>query len=154
MEIINFIMKGTPLKSKPVMSEFVIKYKQQNNGILGEDAYKFVRMFNKDVSYFMDTTVDIKTTGVLLYVLNGQHMFYLFRNKNVIEKWDSDKYQHTSNNCTLYAALCAIMRPLTTKKKLHKILERIEDAQNSESSKRLAVISKHFFGRGEEYFNY
>jgi hypothetical protein len=155
MEIINFIDKGTPLKSKPVLTEFILKYPQQNNGILGSDALKFVKIFNKDIVMCSDRSVDIKTKGALVYVLNGSHMFYLFRTGNTIEKWDSDSFhQHTSNNCTLYAALCAIMRPLTTKAKLKKMLKRIEDSRDSASARRLAAISKHFFGRGEECFNY
>jgi hypothetical protein len=154
MELIDFIMKGIPLKSKPVLTKFVIKYKQQNNGILGEDAFKFVKIFNKDITYCTDCSTEIKTDGALIYILNGQHMFYLYRTPTAIEKWDADLHQHTSNNCTLFASICAIIRPLVTKAKMKKILERIDDKKGSDSSKRLAAISKHFFARGEEYFVY
>ena len=156
MEIINFINDNGVLASDPVLKEFVEKYPTQNKGILGEDAIRFVKMFNDSCTLVYDNNYIIKTEGVLVYVLNGQHMFYLYRDDeaNTIEKWDPSTWQQTTNNCTLYAALVAIIRPLTTFEKTKQLIYKILDTPGSKTALKLAEISEHFFARGLSYFVY
>lgn len=156
MEIINFIKGKGKLFSEPLMTEFVQKFPNQHNGILGWDAAKFALMFNKDVDYVEDECHIIDAKNILVYVCGGQHMFYLYNDheRGILEKWDPSEWQHTTNNCTLYSALLAIIRPLKSFKKTKKLIQMLIDAPNSEGAIRLAAISKHFFGRGYECFEY
>ena len=154
MEIINFINGKGKLASEPILKEFVEKYPTQNKGILGSDAIAFVKRFNKDCALVEDNNYLIKTTGALFYVINGCHMFYIYRAGDVIEKWDPSTWQHTINNCTLYAALVAIIRPLTSFEKTKELIRKISDKPNTESCNKLAEISQHFFNRGLSYFIY
>lgn len=154
MEIINFINDKGTLTSEPVIESFVQKYPNQNNGILGEDALKFVKRFNSDCVLVEDNNYLIKTDSALFYVIAGTHMFYIYRTADAIEKWDPITWQHTTNNCTLYAALVAIIRPLTTFEKTKELIRKISDKQDTESCKKLAEISQHFFNRGLSCFRY
>lgn len=156
MEIINFIKGKGELFSEPVMKEFVQKYPNQHNGILGWDAVKFVLKYHSDIDYAEDECRIISARGVLMYVYNGQHMFYLYNDheRGILEKWDPSEWQCTTNNCTLYAALVAIIRPLKSFNKTRKLIRMIIDTPNSEGAMRLAQISKHFFGRGYDLFEY
>lgn len=156
MEIIRFIKGKGKLFSEPVMTEFVQKFPNQHNGILGWDAAKFVHKFNSDTEYVDDKSYVINARGVLVYVMDGAHMFYLYNDheRGIIEKWDPSSWQHTTNNCTLYSALVAIIRPLKSFKKTKKLIQMLVDTPNTETAMRLAAISKHFFGRGYECFEY
>lgn len=156
MEIVKFINDGEPLTSPPILTEFVEKYPKQNAGLLGEDIFKFVQEFNKDVSLLYDDNYVCNTNGLLFYVMNGSHMFYVYRNvkDNTIEKWDPSTWQCTTNNCTLYAGLCAIIRPLVSFADMKAILLKITDKKDSDGARLLGIISKHFFNRGEELFRY
>lgn len=73
---------------------------------------------------------------------------------DIIEKWDPSTWQKTTNNCTLYAGLCAILRPLVTFDELKKLLLMLVDEKDSNGTKKLSEISKHFFNRDESWFRY
>ena len=156
MEIIEFINNGKELTSEPILTEFVNSYPMQNDGILGKDAIEFARLFNPDVSLVEDNNYRIRTQGVLMYVLCGSHMFYMYNNEDehVIEKWDPATWQKSTNNCTLYAAILAAVRPLLSFEDTAKLIGRILDTPNTESAKRLAEISNHFFARDITHFKY
>lgn len=91
-----------------------------------------------------------------MYVLNGQHMFYLYNDTDngIIEKWDPSAWQRTKNNCTLYAGICAIIRPIVGFEETKMLLRKIIDKQNSFEARLLAEISEHFFKRGYDMFRY
>lgn len=156
MELINFIMKGDKLTSSPVLTEFVEKYPLQNGGILGEDVLKFTQLFGTNVSLILDNNYRITTKGVLMYVVGGTHMFYLYNNdeEHVLEKWDPSTWQKTTNNCTLYTGIIAVVRPHLTFEQTAQLIGRIIDTKDSETAKRLATISKHFFARDISWFRY
>ena len=154
MEIINFINDKGKLVSEPILDQFVEKYPNQNQGLLGTDVYEFAKRFNDDCTLIEDKNYLITAKSSLFYVLCGSHMFYVYNNGDVIEKWDPMTWQHTTNNCTLYAALVAIIRPLTTFEKTKELLRKISDAEGSSTCKKLAEISQHFFNRGLSNFIY
>lgn len=156
MEIVNFINGKGVLTSKNILEKFEEKYPNQNGSILGEDIEKFVRLFNEDVSLIDDRNYTINNKNILMYVLNGQHMFYLYNNteKGIIEKWDPLTWQKSKNNCTLYAGICAIVRPVVGFEKTKLLLRKIIDEQNSSGARVLAEISEHFFKRGYDMFRY
>lgn len=156
MEIINFINNNGKLKSKPILKKWKEIYPNQNNGILGEDILKFVQLFNDDVELIDDNNYKISSSNCLFYVLNGSHMFYLYNNfeEKIIEKWDPSTFQKTTNNCTLYCGILAIIRPFLTFQETRKLIKKLDDSKDSESCYKLAEISNYFFNRGIDKFNY
>lgn len=156
MEIVNFINGNGSLTSKNILEKFEDKYPNQNSSILGEDIEKFVRMFNEDVSLIDDRNYTINNKNILMYILNRQHMFYLYNNteKGIIEKWDPSTWQKSKNNSTLYAGICAIVRPIVGFEKTKMLLRKIIDEQNSSGARMLSEISEHFFKRGYDMFRY
>ncbi len=80
-------------------------------------------------------------------------MSYVFY--GIIEDYNSYMFQCTKNNCSLYAGLIIILRPLLKNmNEMKSILKLINDKQNSKSVLKLAEISKYYFDRGIEYFRY
>ena len=156
VEIIDFINDKGKLTSPPILEEFIEKYPNQNKGLLGEDVLKWVRFYNDNCSLVEDKNVLIRTDGVLMYVMNGSHMFYLYKNdeEGYVEKWDPSTWQQTTNNCSLYAALVAIIRPITSFEKTKELIKKVLDSRGSSTCKKLAEISQHFFNRGIDCFNY
>ena len=156
MEIINFIHGTGKLFTAPILTEFREVFASQNAGILGTDAFQFAKLYNDDVTLIEDNNYIVRQHSILVYIQNGSHMFYLYRNpsSDVLEKWDPSSWQHTSNNCTLYSALIAIIRPITSFEETKHLLHKIIDAQGSEGAKILSEISLHFFARGISYFRY
>jgi hypothetical protein len=161
MELLEFIVNNKPLTNKKfVTKKFVSKYDQQNNGLLDQDTYKFIRLYNKDVEMnYLKMDKLFKKHQTCLFSM-GCHTVILFKNKNNdIEKYDSadSKYeiQWTSNNCTLYAGIVGIIRPLVKDMRaMINILRLVSDKPNTPSCKKLVEISTHYFGRGGEFFNY
>ena len=161
MELLEFIVNDKPLTNKKyVLKKFVIKSKWQNRGVMEDDIFKFIKLYNKDVEfcYFCNGIILEKHKTCLLTM--GGHTVLLYKNdKNQIEKYDSanqkNAIQWTSNNCTLFAGIVGIIRPLVKDMKtMMKILKLVSDKPNTKSSKKLAEISKHYFARGIEYFGY
>lgn len=155
MEILNFILHDTLLTSPPISTKFVVKWPGQNNGILHEDAVKFAKMFNKDVVLVEQQSYLHINSKHILYD-SGHHMIYIHINdRNEVEKHDSARWQGTSNNCTLYAPLCAILRPLMkTPEELYDVLKLVSDKRGTKSAIKLAKISEHFFARDISKFAY
>ena len=152
--IVNFIKGSGTLVSPPILTEFREIYPNQNGGILGPDALRFAQLFNNDVVMIEDNNYIVRQHSILIYIHNGAHMFYIYNNGGMIEKWDPASWQHTSNNCTLYSALLAIIRPISSFEETKQLIKKIVDAQNSEGARLLGQISLHFFSRGQTYFRY
>ena len=143
-EIYEYIINGKDFISPPCKNEFTEKYPMQNGGILGEDAYAFAKQYNDNIYLVQDETVKTNSDDMLLYVLNGSHMIYIHKD----EVYDSSQFQQTSNNCTLWAAIIAVIRPCVKDyDEMINIIEHITQEQ-------LQKISKHFFGRDKHWFKY
>lgn len=161
MELLEFIVNDKPLTNKKfVTKKFIPKYKNQNNGVLEPDIYKFIKLYNKDIEMNYLTMGNILQKHHACLFSLGCHVVLLYKNnKGHIEKYDSaDKkfaIQYTSNNCTLYAGIVGIIRPLVKDMKtMIKILKMVSDKPNTKSCQKIEEISKHYFGRGIKYFNY
>ena len=161
MELLRYIVNDEPLTNKKyVLKKFIIKSKWQNNGVMEDDAYKFIKLYNKNVEFchYCDGIILQKHNTCLLS--QGGHTTLLYKNAaGQIEKYDSLSKKHlvqySSNNCTLYAGIVGIIRPLVKDMKtMLKILELVSDKPNTKSCDKLAEISLHYFNRGKEYFGY
>lgn len=151
-EIINFIRDGADLTSPAISETFVNESQEQNNGVSERHIYEFVKRYRTDCPRVENMSVATDTNN-FLYKHRGHLIYVYFSDK--LEKWDSNGcWQHTTNNCNLFAGITAIIRPYLSRQETKTLLERLDDTRGSESAKRLAAISKHFFGRGEEYFEY
>ena len=167
MELLEFIINDKPLKSKKyVMKKYKPKYKTQNNGLLDWDVEKFIKLYNKDVELcFLCNGIILQNHSTCLMGLNF-HTVLLYKNKKgQIERYDTmneelksndkTRIQYTSNNCSLYAGIVGIIRPLVKDMKtMMKILKLVSDKPNTKSCDKLSAISKHYFGRDKSYFNY
>jgi hypothetical protein len=72
-----------------------------------------------------------------------------------LNKNDKKKIQYTSNNCSLFMGIVGVIRPLVKDMKtMMQILKMVCDKPNTTSCEKLGEISKHYFGRGIEYFNF
>lgn len=159
--LLQYIVNNKPLDNKKyITKKFVNKTDWQNNGITENNAYRFIKLYNKHVEfcYYCDGIIFQKYITCLLS--HGGHTTLLYKNNlGQIEKYDSSSIKHrvqyTENNCTLYAGIVGIVRPLVKDMKtMMKILKLVCDKQNTKSCERLVEISKHYFGRGKEYFKY
>lgn len=66
-----------------------------------------------------------------------------------------NKVQYSTNNCSLLMGIVGVIRPFVKNMKtMMQILKLVSDKPGTKSCKKLAEISKHYFGRGIEYFNY
>lgn len=164
MELLEFIINDVPLtNSKFVTKNFVIKYKQQNNEILNLDILKFIRLYNGKSELCENCNDKIFKKYNTTYLIEfSTHTILLYKNnKGEIEKYDinnfdkKNKVQYSTNNCSLYMGIIGVIRPFVKDmKNMLQILNMVSDEPGTKSCDKLAEISKHYFGRGIEYFVY
>lgn len=124
------------------------------------DIYKFIKLYNKDIEFCSYCNEIILKKHKTCLMSHGGHTVLLYKNDNGdIEKYDSgnrkNKIQWTSNNCTLFAGIVGIIRPLVKNMKIMmQILKMVSDKPHTKSCKKMIEISQHYFNRGIEYFNY
>lgn len=150
MELLLFLEKDKPLpdNTTPILSEFKEKYPNQNGGLLCEDVIKFAKRFNKYcILLHNEEQIFTGNTDFLITDENEQHTYYIHVNyeRQKFEKYDDYLHSNYSNNCTLYSAVAAAIRPYRSGKQTLEILNKITHEQWVE-------ISKHYFNRGEEWF--
>ena len=148
MEIISFLERNEPLKSEPILKEFKEKYPNQNGGLLCDDVIKLAKRFNRYcILLHGDEETFRGNTDFLITDDEEHHVYYIHIDyeRQKFEKYDNAHHAIYTNNCTLYAAVAASIRPYRTSKQTIEILSKITHTQWVE-------ISKHFFNRGEEWF--
>ena len=158
MNILNFIKNNKKLNDKRIIIKFEEKYETQNGGILNEDIIKWVENYNKNFEYKqIENTLCLNTKIDKYYLvnINNQHLYAVYVHNGIIEDYNSINYQYTTNNCSLYAGIILIIRPLLKNmSEMKNILKNLSDKQYSKSALKLAEISKYYFDRGIEWFNY
>lgn len=141
---------------------FKEEYPMQNRGLYDEQILdwikrmspnnKFIYIVCKSSLYEVNTN---KSNQVMLISLNKRHLYAMYANGGILENYDTSNWQKTSNNCTLYAGIVAIVRPLVSSmSEMFNILKLIDDTEGSKSCEKLASISKYYFGRGLEMFRF
>ena len=149
MEIINFLEKGEKLTSKPVIDKsFKEKYNNQNGGILCEDIMKLIKRFNRYcVLVHSEEEIFTGNTDFIITDDEEHHSYYIHINyeRHKFEKYDNSHHTIWSNNCTLYACICACVRPYRSGKQTMEIIKNIKKEQWYE-------LSKHFFNRDKKWF--
>lgn len=134
-----------------------------NGGINHDEIIKWVSLINgKDFKFnnyvlesrMIEQKITPNQNEYKLIRIPG-HSFVQYVHDNIIETYDSAKWQSTTNNCTLYAALVLVIRPhVTNMTEMMELLKMIQDKPHTESCNKLAKISEYYFGRGIEWFRY
>lgn len=150
-EIINFINDKGILASEPITKVF---QPDVDDSIRLNDILSFVRRYNTNCSLVEDTNVIIRTQSSIFNINNGNSIFYIYNNNDVIEKWDPSSFSYSNNNNSLYCGLLAIIRPELSFDKTKKLISKIIDKPSTSACHKLSDISEHFFGRGFSYFKY
>ena len=145
-----------------VFKNFVEKYPNQNGGILDSDIIKWIKMMNPNVKFkyitHQNSIFNInfnKIDGFIIHSINHYHTYVTYYHDGIFENYDTGFFQHTINNCSLYAGLIIILRPLLKSiNQMINILKLLEDTKNSTTVLKLAEISKFYFARDIKYFKY
>ena len=128
-----------------------------------DDIANWVKQMNPNVEFsierfessFIQVKVnpDVKKFKAICY--NNTHMTVMYNNGLTLEIYDSTFWQHTANNCSLYAGLVLMLRPLVKDMdEMFSLLKLIEDVEGSETCAKLATISKYYFDRGLDMFRF
>lgn len=136
-------------------------HKQQNGGIDDEDIIDWVKRMNPSLEfgyYKLNCSMyemNANLNGRITIIRCRGHMWTIYANNGILENYDTSRWQNTANNCTLYAGIVAIIRPLVDgSREMRELMLRINDKEGTESCERVAKISKYYFGRGEEWFKF
>lgn len=148
-------------KEHILLTKFENKYPGQNGGLMDQHVVDWIHLMNPDLhvdyhkrnSRMMNLGKDLE--GLKLISIRGFHLYAAYNHGNGYEIYDTAGWQNTQNNCTLYAAIVCVIRPLVSSiSEMYEILTMIHDKQGSESAMKLAAISKYYFDRGIEWFKY
>lgn len=160
-QLLEYITDDKELNDSCIVKEFEEKYDTQNGGILDEDILTWVKKLqpNMGVKYLVlkSTIQAINTNNSAWYLvsIDHKHTYAQYVHDNIVETYDTKLFQHTTNNCSLYAGLVLILRPLVkSMDEMFNILKMVEDTYQSDSCAKLAYISEHYFNRGIEWFNF
>ena len=137
-------------------------YPTQNGGLYDDQIIDWVKRMNpKNNFVYKDCKCSLyeintdKTNQIMLISINMCHLYAVYVNNGIMENYDTSNWQQTSNNCTLYAGIVAIIRPLVKNmSEMFELLKGIKDEKGTNESMKLARISEYYFGRGIEWFRY
>lgn len=183
-EIMDYILAGSPFTSQPRKKQFIDDSEEDdknrgripvNDPSCDIDVLRFVQQFNPDVEFIQATDNTYITSGnSIVETNNGEHVIYVYEN----EVYDVKDWQRSTNNDTLFIAIIGAVRIHVKKYTeergitigsiesssentytsefdfIMKLLEQIRDTKGSDTCDKLIIISKHYFGRGEEWFRY
>lgn len=147
-------IKYKVFKQNPEYDYYVIDF---------EDMSDWVRKMNPnvkfDIEYFESTIIEFNLKPTVnkykAICYNKGHMSVIYNNGSTLEIYETAVWQHTANNCSLYAGLVLILRPLVNNmNEMFEILKQLEDIEGSKTCEKLAAISKYYFGRGLDMFRF
>lgn len=148
-------------KNNIIFTYFTEHYPQQNAGILDEDIIKWVKKMNPELKFkykvFKSSIFEINTKqeGFIMCSINHYHTYIIYIHNGIIENYDTGFWQHTTNNCSLYAGIILIIRPLLkSMNEMINILKLIDDTKDSKTCLKLSKISEYYFGRNINFFDY
>lgn len=164
-QLIRFIRGEIDKLNDPdhiVSTSFVEKYPDfQNHGLLDDDIITWIKKFYPDmeVHYIQVksrfTCINANIEGFKLVSIFHQHLYAIYTHNKIVETYDTSGWQRTKNNCSLYAGLALILRPaVNNMHECFELLKLLWDKQDTPSCKRLAYISKYYFGRDITNFVY
>lgn len=144
-----------------LIKEFKEDYPNQNGGLYDSQIIDWVKLMSPDLNYnyilLKSSIMKINTNinGSRLISIQYQHLYTVYVNNGIMEDYNTAGWQQTTNNCTLYAGIILIIRPLVKDmEEMFSLLKTIWDKKNTESADKLAQISKYYFGRDKSWFHY
>ena len=143
-----------------VSEQFEYDKNHPNGGVNTNDIMTWVNSMYDNIKYELvyrkDTGksyVQEHKDGYYLVRYPG-HLVFEYQHDGVCEVFDSNgAVQHSSNGCTLFAGIIAIIRPLCGSfKEALNVWKMVEEKPGTDGYNRLVRVSEYYFGRGIEYF--